>query len=129
MDEHQARGFSLLELLVALAILALALTTIYRIAGDAVAVTSSRERLVRLTALADAAWQELRLSGTTSADALTLALPEGVTLTVDEQPSAELGLAPATPLRAVRLELVDRDGGRFELHGIVRLNLDAGRER
>ena len=128
MDERsRSAGFSLLELLVALSILGLAMATTYRIVGDVVITTGSRERLIRLTNLADAAMNELRLMGQTSKSAISFDWPGDVELLIDETEMPEAGLNPNAPLRSVRLSLSDKDGANFELTGIVRLRLEAGR--
>ena len=120
MSRERDAGFSLLELIVALTILAMVLTTAYRIAGDVVAAAMSRERAVRLTSLAEAAWQELRLSGSTNADAITFAWPDDVELEIEEIPLPEAGLSEDGPLRALRLRLSRGDEGEIEISGVIR---------
>lgn len=119
-------GFSLLELLVALTILGLSMATAYRIVGDAVATTASRERLVRLAALADAAFTDLRLQGSIEEEAISFDWPEDVSLTIEEETGPIAGLSGTPPLRRIRMTLEDERGGELSLEGIIRLRLAPG---
>ncbi|MEZ5845438.1 MAG: type II secretion system protein [Geminicoccaceae bacterium] len=119
-------GFSLLELLVALTILGLSMATAYRIVGDAVATTASRERLVRLAALADAAFTDLRLQGSIEEAAISFDWPEDVSLTIEEETGPIAGLSGTPPLRRIRMTLEDERGGELSLEGIIRLRLAPG---
>ncbi|MCB2010983.1 MAG: type II secretion system protein [Geminicoccaceae bacterium] len=119
-------GFSLLELLVALTILGLSMATAYRIVGDAVATTGSRERLVRLAALADAAFTDLRLQGSIEEEAISFDWPEDVSLTIEEETGPIAGLSGTPPLRRIRMTLEDERGGELSLEGIIRLRLAPG---
>ncbi|MCB9942653.1 MAG: type II secretion system protein [Geminicoccaceae bacterium] len=123
---HSNAGFSLLELLVALTILSLSLATAYRIVGGAVATTSSRERLVRLTTLAEAAMNDLRLTGQTSAHALTFDWPDDIAIDIEEENADDLEVTQPTPLRRIRLKLRDEDNTNLEIAGIIRLHLPPG---
>ena len=119
-------GFSLLELLVALTILGLSMATAYRIVGDAVATTGSRERLVRLAALADAAFTDLRLQGSIEEEAISFDWPKDVSLTIEEETGPIAGLSGTPPLRRIRMTLEDERGGELSLEGIIRLRLAPG---
>ncbi|MCB1832800.1 MAG: type II secretion system protein [Geminicoccaceae bacterium] len=119
-------GFSLLELLVALTILGLSMATAYRIVGDAVATTASRERLVRLAALADAAFTDLRLQGSIEEEAISFDWPKDVSLTIEEETGPIAGLSGTPPLRRIRMTLEDERGGELSLEGIIRLRLAPG---
>ena len=119
-------GFSLLELLVALTILGLSMATAYRIVGDAVATTASRERLVRLAALADASFTDLRLQGSIEEEAISFDWPKDVSLTIEEETGPIAGLSGTPPLRRIRMTLEDERGGELSLEGIIRLRLAPG---
>ena len=119
-------GFSLLELLVALTILGLSMATAYRIVGDAVATTASRARLVRLAALADAAFTDLRLQGSIEEEAISFDWPKDVSLTIEEETGPIAGLSGTPPLRRIRMTLEDERGGELSLEGIIRLRLAPG---
>ncbi|MCB2053523.1 MAG: prepilin-type N-terminal cleavage/methylation domain-containing protein [Geminicoccaceae bacterium] len=140
MSGRRAAGFTLLEVLVALAVLALVLGVSWRILGGATAAVRSREAVLRLAGFADAAWQDLRLQGRTDAASLSFDWPDDIALTITELPlppitspdpdgTSTAGLSPLAedpPLRHLRFELSDEEGYSFALDGVLRLRLPPG---
>lgn len=123
---HSERGFTLLETLVALAVLGIVLGTLYQLAGDTMVQYRSREAQLRLALTAEAAFNAERLEAG-SADGYLW--PEGFGVTVERQALdsaagldelAALGSALSGDLDWLVVEVVDPDGRSFTLEGAVR---------
>jgi prepilin-type N-terminal cleavage/methylation domain-containing protein len=123
---HAERGFTLLETLVALAVLGIVLGTLYQLAGDTMVQYRSREAQLRLALTAEAAFNAERLEAG-SADGYLW--PEGFGVTVERQALdaaagldelAALGSALSGDLDWLVVEVVDPDGRSFTLEGAVR---------
>ncbi len=117
-------GFTLLETLVALAVLGIVLATLFRLAGDTLVQHQSRESQLRLALTAEAALNAARLG----ADGLESGgWPADLTLTVERQDLAAAaagGLelpaaAVGDTLDWLTVTVVDADGRSFALAGIV----------
>lgn len=76
------RGFTLLEVLVALAVLGVVLATLFRLAGDSLVQYSSREARLRLALAAEAALETERL---TPGERRRDGWPADIQLTVERQ--------------------------------------------
>ncbi len=76
------QGFTLLEVLVALAVLGVVLTTLFRLAGDSLVQYSGREARLRLALAAEAAMEIERL---TPGQARRDGWPADIMLTVERQ--------------------------------------------
>lgn len=125
-DRPGERGFTLLETLVALAVLGVVLGTLYQLAGNTVAQHLGREARLRLALTAEAAFTAERLEAG-SADGY--AWPEGLGVAVERRSLAAaealdglgaLGSAVAGDLDWLVVEVVDADGRSFVLEGAVR---------
>lgn len=117
-------GFTLLETLVALAVLGVVLVTLFRIAGDSLVQHESREAQLRLALTAEAALEAARLG----AEGLQReALPAGFELSMERQAldsraPADLEL-PAAALAGgldwLSVVVVDAAGRRYTLGAVV----------
>ena len=127
-------GFTLLETLVALAVLGVVLATLFRLAGDTLVQHQSRESRLRLALTAEAALNAARLGADgLGADGLGAgglasgSRPEDLTVTVARQDLAAAvagGLelpaaAGGDTLDWLTVTVVDADGRSFALSGIV----------
>jgi prepilin-type N-terminal cleavage/methylation domain-containing protein len=125
-DHRGEGGFTLLETLVALAVLGVVLGTLYQLAGDTVAQHLSREARLRLALTAEAAFTAERLEAGSAGD---YAWPEGLDIAVERQSLAAapaldglgaFGSAIADDLDWLVVEVIDADGRSFVLEGAVR---------
>ncbi len=108
------RGFTVLEALVAVAVLGLVALGILRLVGET-AVAAQRGEAARLrAALADAVWQLVRLD---AADPRTVGslMPEGYTWEIER--TAESG-SPTDGLVAVTVTVTDPSGRSFVLRSL-----------
>jgi len=127
-------GFTLLETLVALAVLGVVLATLFRLAGDTLVQHQSRESRLRLALTAEAALNAARLGadGQGAAGQASGAWPADLTVTVERQDLASAAAAgldtggldlPAAGLGDaldwLTVTVVDADGRSFALTGIV----------
>ena len=142
-------GFTLLETLVALAVLGVVLATLFRLAGDTLVQHQSRESRLRLALTAEAALNAARLgadgqgaAGQGGSGLAGGAWPTDLTVTVERQPLASataagletggletggletggLGLPAAglgEALDWLTVTVVDAEGRSFALSGIV----------
>lgn len=80
------RGFTLIEVLIALVILGLVLSTGYRILRSSIERLQIETHSVELTGYAEAIWYGLRLGGPNAALADTLGLPDQLAFDVDRLP-------------------------------------------
>ena len=117
-------GFTLLETLVALAVLGVVLATLFRLAGDTLVQHQSRESQLRLALTAEAALHAARLGG---AGLESGSWPLDLTVSVERQDLAAAaagGLempaaAVGDTLDWLTVTVVDADGRSFALSGIV----------
>ncbi len=122
----QDRGFTLLEVLVALAVLGVVLTTLFRLAGDSLAQYSGREARLRLALAAEAALEVERL---TPGAAVRDGWPADVQVTVERRNFAAVaeewpGLAENLPalrddLDWLEVRVEDATGRSFTLEAAV----------
>jgi len=91
-------GFTLLELLVALAILGLVLVTLFRLVGTSLEGTESRERRLAMATLAEAVLEAARVTGAEDAAALGLDLPPDLEVTLERGTFADAPIESASPL-------------------------------
>ena len=119
------RGFTLLETLVALAVLGIVLVTLFRFAGDTLTQYRGREARQGLALTAEAAFNAERLE---PGSASSLAWPAGLGVTIERQDLAgsgalaelgDLGATLAADLDWLSVVVVDGDGRRFSLAGAV----------
>jgi prepilin-type N-terminal cleavage/methylation domain-containing protein len=119
------RGFTLLETLVALAILGIVLVTLFRFAGDTLAQYRGREARLGLALTAEAAFNAERLE---PGSASGLAWPAGLVVTVERRDLAgsealaglgDLGTTLAADLDWLGVVVMDGQGRRFSLEGAV----------
>lgn len=117
-------GFTLLETLVALAVLGVVLATLFRLAGDTLVQHQSRESRLRLALTAEAALNAARLG---AGGLESGGWPVDLTVTVERQDLAA-ALADGLELPAISggdtldwlsVTVVDADGRSFALSGIV----------
>ena len=132
-EGHSSRsaeaGFTLLETLVALAVLGVVLATLFRLAGDTLVQHHSRESRLRLALTAEAALNAARLGADGLGDGglASGSRPEDLTVTVARQDLAAAvagGLelpaaAGGDTLDWLTVTVVDADGRSFALSGIV----------
>lgn len=102
------RGFTLLEVLVALAVLGVVLTTLFRLAGDSLVQYSGREARFRLALAAEAAMEIERL---TPGETVRNGWPADIRLTVERRRFAAVagawsGLAEHLPALGEDLDWV-----------------------
>ncbi len=118
-------GFTLLETLVALAVLGVVLVTLFRLAGDTLVQYRGREGRLTLALAAEAAFTAERLEPGSAAD---YAWPEGLSVAVERQALAtaerlagldDLAGALADDLDWLRVLVIDGDGRSFTLEGAV----------
>lgn len=76
------RGFTLLEMLVALTVLGIVLATLFRLAGDSLVQYTSRERQLLLALTAEAAFNAERLA---PGGAAATAWPEGLRVSAERR--------------------------------------------
>ena len=119
------RGFTLLETLVALAVLGVVLGTLFRLAGDTLVQHRGREARLGLALTAEAAFNAERLE---PGSAEGYAWPEAFTVAVERRDLAGVdtleGLGDLTAVLADDLDwlsvrVVDGDGRVFALEGAV----------
>jgi prepilin-type N-terminal cleavage/methylation domain-containing protein len=120
------RGFTLLEVLVALAVLGVVLTTLFRLAGDSLVQYSGREARFRLALTAEAALEIERL---TPGEAGRNVWPADIELTVERRRFAAVagawsGLAESLPALGEELDWLmvraeDAAGHSFTLEAAV----------
>lgn len=117
-------GFTLLETLVALAVLGVVLATLFRLAGDTLVQHQSREAQLRLALTAEAALNAARLGAEGLASG---SWPLDLTVSVERQDLAAAAAGglelPAVvgsdTLDWLTVTVVDADGRSFALSGIV----------
>lgn len=118
-------GFTLLETLVALAVLGVVLVTLFRLAGDTLVQYRGREARLGLALAAETAFNAERLEAGSAAG---YAWPSGVTVTVERRELAGAGApeslaavaeAIAGELDWLSVQAVDGDGRSFVLEGAV----------
>lgn len=117
-------GFTLLETLVALAVLGVVLTTLFRLAGDTLVQYQSREARLRLALAAEAVLTAARLG---EAGVVDIEWPEDLSVTVERQGLATAATdgfdlpeaAVADDLDWLSVRVVDADGRSFTLGGAV----------
>lgn len=120
------RGFTLLETLVALALLGIVLTTLFRLAGDTLVQYGSREAQLRLALTAEAAFNAERVQ---PGLAVETNWPEDIQVTVERRDFGGMattlegleGLADtlARDLQWLSVLAVDGAGRRAALEGAV----------
>ncbi len=119
------QGFTVLEALVAIAVLGLVAVGMMRLLGET-AVAGQRAALAReRAALADALWQLVRLDAA-DPEAIAALMPDGFTWEIEREPYREpaggdSSTEPAAPLEGlvrVWITVRDPDGGRFLLQSL-----------
>ena len=119
------RGFTLLETLVALAVLGVVLGTLFRLAGDTLVQHRGREARLGLALTAEAAFNAERLE---PGSAEGYPWPEAFTVVVERRHLAgvetleglgDLKATLADDLDWLSVRVVDRDGRVFALEGAV----------
>lgn len=130
-----ASGFTLLEVLVALAILGLVIIALLEIAGTSLAALASRDRAIRLALAADAVMRTAKLDPEGEVEPEDVLLPDGMSFSVDWTPLAELDDPQALlealegvervpqrlldETRRLEVEVEDADGRSFRLSTFV----------
>ena len=118
-------GFTLLECLVALAVLGVVLVTLFRLAGDTLVQHGGREARLGLALTAEAAFNAERLEAGSAAG---YTWPEGLTVTVERRDLAAadtiegldtLAATLADDLDWLSVRAIDGDGRSFALEGAV----------
>jgi prepilin-type N-terminal cleavage/methylation domain-containing protein len=119
---HREAGFTLLETLVALAVLGVVLATLFRLAGDSLVRQQGREAQLRLALTAEAAFNLARLGDPAPASPVDLS----VTVARQDLSAALDGDSLALPEAAVddnlewlTVTVTDETGRSFELGGAV----------
>ncbi|HFD16930.1 MAG TPA: prepilin-type N-terminal cleavage/methylation domain-containing protein [Rhodospirillales bacterium] len=122
-DRRSPPGFTVLEALVAIAVLGLVAVAVVRLLGETAQAARRGEEAWRRAALADALWQLVRED---AADPRTVEamMPEGFTWDVARSPATgRIGSgtdgAPLAGLERVTVTVTDPDGGRFVLRSLV----------
>ena len=120
-EPKQSAGFTLVEVLVALSILGLVLSTAYGIASNSINRLRIEQHSTRLVQYADAIWHGMRVMRTRDANDLGIGLPAGLEVRVDFQSVAGMTFddwEARDGLDLVTLNL-SLDGQRFELTGTL----------
>lgn len=119
---RRASGFTLLEVVVALAVLATIFTLGFRLGGDVIAGIGRDRDEVALVHLAESIWHELSLRRLREFGALDVDLPAGVSIEIERLSFDEWDLGDWTPpasLDAVQLRLIRPNGSVLELQGVM----------
>ncbi|MCB1885008.1 MAG: prepilin-type N-terminal cleavage/methylation domain-containing protein [Geminicoccaceae bacterium] len=128
MKKGGSGGFTLLEVLVALALLGIVLVVIFRIGQDGIRTAESRTREVGLALLAETVLTAARLGVADDLGAPTLPMPEGYRWRIEATDLETAGVAGGDAavdetggeLEGVVVTVEDPEGARFALGGVRR---------
>jgi len=119
------QGFTVLEALVAIAVLGLVAVGMMRLLGETAVAAQRGAQARERAALADALWQLVRLDAA-DPEAIAALMPEGFAWDIERLPyrepaGADSGSEPAAPLEGlvrVRITVRDPEGGSFLLQSL-----------